>query len=215
MARRMIAGECYRAIVNCKCQTQRSVNSIHLLVASTTGLGATDDELAAHLDLIWGVGVRAQISASAEYTGCSAQRIFPLPVTVASFNATNNGPGLGGASLLPKQTAGLISFATALAGRPFRGRFYMPFPSVADDTGSGDCSVPYVADLVSNKNNFIQAILVGTLPDQAGLIPVIWHRANTKAGLPLKDTGTPITSGTAATGWATQRRRGFFGRPNP
>jgi hypothetical protein len=120
------------------------------------------------------------------------------------------GAGTGGTDALPRQVAGLTAWKTALAGRAFRGRTFWPFPSAAFDTGDG---VPTAAAVTAYTNLAVEAlnfVTVGDVTNRSIIALVI--RNKPVRGVPW--TSTPVTVGTTFNKWATQRRRGTFGRAN-
>lgn len=113
--------------------------------------------------------------------------------------------GLAG-DVLPTQTAGLITKRTAVPGRRGRGRAYIPFPTESYNDANGLPTNAYMTPAGALAFSISQSVLVGTLIDGNYLDPVILHR----------DTGgtSDILATLARQKWATQRRRGSYGRPN-
>jgi hypothetical protein len=138
--------------------------------------------------------------------GMDGQVILPTLLTPVG-NTTGNGFGDNAGDALPRQTSGIISLVTALGGRKNRGRVYVPFPSETDNAIAGHPTAGYVTALGD-----LAAILtgpyigVGAGGNTNDLQPVILHRVDGSV--------TPITGHFERSFWATQRRRGDFGRPN-
>lgn len=185
---------------------QASVMTFYYNVVAVGGVPATDQDAADVWASNCGVSLRAMINGNANYNGVVVQRVFPLPLTVDVFSTTNAGAGTAGSPALPKQVSGLVSWYTALAGRSKRGRTYIPFPSATDDTGDGVTTAGYVTRLgtFSTAVNTSTAVSVGGRT--ATLSQVLFHR-----GTNLFDV---ITAKLPRGQWATQRRRGAYGRPN-
>lgn len=130
----------------------------------------------------------------------------------------NTGTGTFAGSPGPSQARGLISWQTALAGRSFRGRSYIPFPGQGANTADGLPNNGYLAVLTT----IISLITTNPLPitvsgQTARLIFGIYHRKppTPPATIPLAGTITDISAGRRSLQWATQKRSGSFGRPNP
>ena len=88
------------------------------------------------------------------------------------------------------------------------GRTYIPFPSQTDNTGTGVPSAGYITRCGTLANAYINTIdITGVGLGSVRLLPVLWS------------PGTPtitrqVVALRVAPAWATQRRRGSFGRTN-
>lgn len=137
--------------------------------------------------------------------GCkvTAPEISPLPLAgVCSDDATGGEAPPG----LPGQDSGIITKTSDLSGRTYRGRCYVPFPYTAaqddDDTPTAD----YVDRLAVFAGDFLTTQNVTAGGGLAVCKPVLYNRVTTVI--------TPITGFTPRKLWATQRRRGNYGRAN-
>jgi hypothetical protein len=89
----------------------------------------------------------------------------------------------------------------------------MAFPDASDDINNGVPSAGYQTAL----SNWLAVYLTAVTVPNAGatgsvsLVPCLNHRPGKT---PLPATVTDITSGSISAFWATQRRRGSFGRAN-
>src|SRR5215475_589959 len=178
----------------------------HWLVQNVTGTGMTDAALATAFDNLFAPLLKPLITASASYYGTQVQKIWPLPIFIPAGTSANTGIGTAAVNSLPKQTCGLISLRTAIAGRKGRGRLYVPFPSVGDDTAAGAPVAGYVTRLNTLGAQLNVAQTLGVAPNQVTLRSVVYHRA-------LHTTDAIITC-ISSNLWATQRRRGDYGRVN-
>lgn len=147
------------------------------------------------------------LSSNAEYYGTQMYLLNPLglPPRPDSVNG-NQAAGDGGAGLLPSQTSGLIKLVTATLGKIGQGRTYIPFPAPVKNEANGSPTTVYVDDLVNLKNSLTAPFNVIDGGITATFRPCL-YRGGT-------DTPRFIDSGTAHDAWATQRRRGAFGRLN-
>jgi hypothetical protein len=147
------------------------------------------------------------LANNARYVGVALQRLSPLPLSVVITDNTNQANGTGGANELPLQVSGIVTLKTNLAGRANRGRMYIPFPPVAAQGTDGHPTNGYVTAVDTLAAIAILPQTVGTAPNQVVLTPVVYHKR--------LNTTTDITDKVARQRWATQRRRGDYGKPNP
>lgn len=167
----------------------------------------TYGDVASGLGGIIGPELRALMSSSATYRGCAVRRISPLPLTLEQMSTNQAGVGAIAGDPLPPQVSGIVTLRTAMAGRRFRGRFYVPFPAESDNTSGHIPSSGYLSALINLQNSLALATVITVGLGSITVIPVIWSRRFR--------TTTDITLGVARAIWATQRRRGDYGRPNP
>jgi hypothetical protein len=185
---------------------QVALPSMHYKILSITG-APTDIDVATAFDGIGGSELIPMMSLLVTYKGALAQIIAPLPVKAKVSFTSSTGPGTGGTTLQPQQVCGLASFTTALAGRSQRGRYYVPFPwSGAIATGGEGPSAAYI----TLGNNLAIALgglnSVGAGANTATVVAVVYHSDFL--------SGDPITNRSFRAKWATQRRRGDYGRQN-
>ena len=147
------------------------------------------------------------LSNSAEYYGSMCYIMNPIgaaprPDDTGALSQV----GTGGAGLLPTQACGLTSWYTPLLGKHGQGRTYWPFPAPAHSEADGTPTAAYLTllgDLTSFLTNTI-AVVDGPV---TGLFNhVIYH--DPLAGPQFVDDGLERNA------WATQRRRGAFGKAN-
>jgi len=201
-------GNVYRIEHVCFGQGQLGEMVSHWVVDSMVGPGATDPEIAAFFGGgAWAAAIKALLSSTMSFRGARAQNVFPPPVLASVAVNTSAGPGTVAGDLMSTQTSGLISLATNFAGRRFRGRKYMPFPGEADNDATGVPTAGYLTRLAALRNLFTatQSVVGGAGTTNFKL--VIFH----KGGNPVP---TVVTGAIAQPIWATQRRRGSYGRPN-
>ena len=108
---------------------------------------------------------------------------------------------------LPTQVRGLISWKTALAGRAYRGRSYLPTPTVTFNTVDGGPTSTCLTAWAGFAT-FLQAPVV---TGGSTWVPGIYHRVPTAVISSIFDQ---FTGATVSSFFATQRRSGRFGRPN-
>lgn len=186
---------------------QTAVTVRHFRVSAEIAGGATYLEIAnaikARYDSLWPPIMPVNVT----YRGVGVQRIKPLPRLVEVFSTAPTQAGTRTGDPCPSQTCGVITLRTALAGRKFRGRVYVPFPSEFDNNSIGRPTAAYVALLASIANELIASVTVVGALGTTTLVPVIYHKSTT-----LTDD---VVSHRVRDIWGTQRRRGDFGQPNP
>ena len=147
-------------------------------------------------------------SVNSLYSGVGIQRITgSRPYPLEQINTTNTGAGSEAGNLLPPQVCGLIKTLTALAGRKFRGRHYFPFAGASGNDVTGVPTAVHLANMATWGGTLITAQTVVVGANTAVLLPVLVHKSQ-------PTTTSDIVNFVPEQGWGTQRRRGFFGRPN-
>jgi len=213
MAYPLVVNSLLKARVWCTQAEQAAVNTLFYFVSSITGAPTTDLDVAKYIDSFLNGRFKAVIGNDATYRGVqvSVQNVSPLPAT--QFYNGNAAIGTGGAIDLPRQTCGLLQFQTANAGRRFRGRWYLPFPATTADVAGGLPSSTYLTAAQSIASALLTNLSApnASATGVANLVPCLQHRPGIS---PLPANVTNITTISVSTKWATQRRRGSFGRAN-
>jgi len=201
----LINGDILESRTVCQLGDQIGINVMHWQVRGVTGTVDLQDAADA-LDAVTAPAYKPCLATSVTYYGTGLRAVSPvLSVEVAS--KLNTGPGTSGALVLPKQVSGLITWLTNTPGRTGRGRSYIPFPSQDDESGTEVPNAAYVTNL-----NIITAVIgnttIAVIPagGSASLRQIIWSRAHPV----VKD----VQEGVGRARWATQRRRGDYGRIN-
>jgi hypothetical protein len=193
----------------CRQAEQLGVNVLHQQVTLITNPAITDQMLCDELSNQFGPSLRNLMASDASYFGLALARfVGTLPVTLA---VSRVGTGVGGAAgvSLPRQTSGLLTLRTVLPGRANRGRMYLPFPASSFDITGGVPNSTYNGFAFGTMNQVIGPStyhITGAVIGDVDLIGVVKHR--TPFGF------TPFSTGTVQPRWATQKRRGSYGRPN-
>jgi hypothetical protein len=192
---------------------QTAIMTFHWGINSAIGTVTNDIDFARVIDNTLAPPWKATLSADSSYRGTSARIISSSPPTSPVFFNTSVGPGTGTAPDLPRQTAGLISWQTAFGGRQFRGRTYIGFPWAGLNNLDGVPTGP----AITLFTNIAQAMFgLTTIPNVAGtgscgVNLLLTHRKPKTGTTPAP---TFINGYIIRNKWATQRRRGSFGRPN-
>lgn len=202
-----VLGDQLEMRIYCYTPSQISVNTIHYYVPTVpVTFGATVLEIAFVLNAIIAPLFKGLIASTARYRGLSLQKIN-APARVPEVAKTLDGPGTGSSGLTPTQVCGIVHFKTSLAGPANRGRLYLPFVDLSDVTSAGAPGAAYITAI----NTLFTALGTSDTIVGAGgstrIDMTIRHKAN-----PL--VNTPVESIEPGTKFATQRKRGMYGRTN-
>jgi len=196
---------------------QVGYTGIHYKVTVVNPPGTSLGTIVSTLDSLYAPIVKNMLCAAATYQGAMLRRVWPLPPSPPAAEDTSRGPGLVAGELMPRQVAGVVSKFTAIAGRAFRGRAYTFFPSEDSNTANGTPSGAYLTSLDALASLMTQTHVIA-LGGSVTIQPVLFHRGSTldppDPAVPLEGSTTPIAGCRRRTGWGTQRKRGYFGRPN-
>jgi hypothetical protein len=217
--RNLEVAQLVQARIWCADSEQAAVNTLWYVVAAIGSPAATDQDVADNLDTIIAAHMKAVLAATATYRGVQVQIFSGMPVGLiypalfaSVFINSSSGPGVAGAIGLPRQTCGLIEYQTDIPGRQGRGRSYIPFPASADNDVNGVPTAGYLTNLAFVAGDMGSGLAVSGVGGTATLVRVIPHLKKNKAGNFVSHT--PITNASGSASWATQRRRGSFGRAN-
>jgi hypothetical protein len=186
--------------------SQVAINVRHYKITFEVGEGASLEAMAGNLAAALAPLYTPIMASNAVFAGVTARHIFPLPVRLetAIQGTATGGTAVGEA--LPKQVSGIITLGTGLAGRANRGRIYIPFPTEANNEANSTPDATYLQSLALIGLQLVLTRTVTVGVNTTDIAPVIWHRETL--------TSTPITMFIDRDKWATQRRRGDYGRPN-
>jgi hypothetical protein len=204
----VIAMNPYTVKVNSFMGDQLGLNILHCYVTATTDPTETEQNFADALSLALSVPYRAIMSTQAAYLGIQLFNSATVPTPFPTTSVNGSGPGGVGVQVMPGQVTGMITKQTSRIGRANRGRMYIPFPDVTSSV-----NVPPVPSaLYTTRLDNIASITSGTLlvvTFGAVNITLQWILHKNV----LLDTNW-VTSTVSRRAWATQRRRGDYGRKN-
>jgi hypothetical protein len=189
---------------------QASVNTFHYLVQSPITGTPTDQDFFTKWAQDFVPLYKSLLSAKATIEGCTGQ-VVSKPIGLLFKDATQAGLGSFGPDAAPWQVSGITSWGTAFGGRAFRGRTYFPFVATLAVNTAGHPSDAYITAMGLFSDAFVGATSWILAQGTAVIIPVIKHRKNKDGITPIE---TPIVHGTVSRLFATQKRRGDYGRPN-
>lgn len=174
------------------------------LTGSTT-FNSTDFLNQYDLDMFTNLG--PLISNEATYYGTQVRVMNPIgPPPRPDNTVANTAPGTGGAGLMPTQASGLISWYTDLLGKQGQGRTYIPFPSPTQNATDGTPIAGYIS-MLGNLASYLRNNIVITVGGIAGTFEKVLYQGG---------IATPlfVDNATLRDAWATQRRRGAYGKAN-
>jgi hypothetical protein len=179
---------------------------LHWYVSAVAGTGATDQQIADAIDAFMGPVLKPMISAWANYRGVGVQQIVPLPKPIERVATAQAGAGGVAGDALPLQCSGLLTFRSPLAGKSNRGRCYIPFPGETQSSNAGEPTAGYLTSLGGLATTLVTPFTAGAGGNTNTLQLCIYSRK-----LATKQLVTTISVGQH---FATQKRRGAYGRPN-
>jgi hypothetical protein len=204
----MPVNDLYQARIICFQGSQIAVNIRHYVVTNVTGVEGTANNLATIIDTQFAPHYKPLINSNASYRGVGVKLILPVQ-GVESAVVMNSGLGSGGVDSLPKQCAGLIQLQTVVGGRHGRGRVYIPFPSEQHSDANGAPTAAYGTLLTTLAADFLLLAVYTSGPNTTTWAPCIFNRG-TGTFIKLNPGGAT----NSRTKWASQRRRGDFGKSN-
>lgn len=206
MANPLAVGQILRASTWSFDSEQASVQVMHYKVTAVGGSPCTDADFAVALDNAVFTPIKVILNNNATYRGIEAQILWPLPFQLAVSSVANAGVGSGGAISAPRQVAALTTWKTAIAGKHGRGRTYWPFPPANAVTADGVILAAYLTAIQTLYNAYLNFGAFATGGRTATVAQVVYDR--------VAHVGTPTTGAVTTNKWATQKRRGSFGRAN-
>jgi hypothetical protein len=188
--------------------SQAAWNTGYMVATAVAGAGGSDLDLAVSLDTGFTAVYPPLLNNEAGYNGTSCQIVNTAGKATGTVQQSTAGAAVGtaGATALAPQTCGLFRRQTAFPKQAGRGRCYVPFPSTAHDQGAGVTTGAYQTLLQALAAVWAAPVTVGAGGNTSTLTWIL-----KPAGIGLTRT---LTGYTTSIGWATQRRRGYFGRLN-
>lgn len=187
-------------------QQQISINVLTYVCTAIAGTSETYANGAIRFDTLINAPYKALMCNIAAWRGVGVRRIYGGALSVEYSTIANQGAGTAGANPQPKQVTGLLRKSTDRPKEKGRGRAYIPFPATADNSTLGNPLAGYITRLNTLGAVLQQTVVVGTAPNTASLKPILWDRDLLQA--------TDILAVVGQAYWATQRRRGDYGKAN-
>jgi hypothetical protein len=204
----IVVGGVVRHVMYSKIAGQVSVTKRDYQCVSITGGSQIDGQSVVEMfDNYHATGMKNCMSFMATYYGSQLYYQTPVGLKPRPVSTTlNQGIGSDAGELLPTQSCGLISLYTDTLGKTGQGRVYVPFPAQdsIDSTGSPDAL--YLTDLTTLATSLIAPHVVPAGAVTGTFTPVLY--------IPGGEPPKPIIRFVVRDAFATQRRRGAFGRLN-
>lgn len=203
----VVAEETLRLTVACRCRDQNGLNIVHYQSPAGTDNFLIEDIALQH-DVNCSLAYKVTLGIDAEYYGTSWRSESNLG-TAPWFTDFNRAGGTTAEDSLPTQVCGIITKNTGIIGRANRGRSYIPFPGRDRQNNIGNPSAAYLnqLDIIGGTLFSILTGVSSLTANAVTLVPMVTH-------LPGPLNRGPITGFIVRRRWATQRKRGDYGRPN-
>lgn len=187
---------------------QTAVITRFLKVTSIVAPGVvTFGDVAAAVDALVGTRYNVLINNNADYLGTRVRRLRPVGLEAWENSTASANTGVAGAVAMPGQVTGLIRFTTNQIGKRGVGRLYIPFPAAADNILEG---VPRPGYMTAAQSLGQRYVIQVTVTAGAAIYTLDWVLV-TRGGVPVERR---VLDSLPVKAWATQRRRGSFGRFN-
>lgn len=204
-------GDIVRLVVYTKLGDQAGINVLHYQVLASPPDDSFDMSL---IGDSWDAQTmytkyRTVMNESSAYAGIGLRRVWP-DETIEFFYTVGAGAGAAEGDTLPTQVCGLIKKKSSMPGHGRAGRIYIPFPSEGDSDAVGKPRVAYqdaLQDIVTGLVAFRNVAL-----DK--LINMVMYRYPRTTPTVVERRVTPVERLIVSDRWATQRRRGDYGRLN-
>lgn len=205
----LTVGDITETQVVCYTSTQVAVHTLYHKVLVLAGAPVcTTKDLAKAMDDALAPLLKLVLSPAATYYGVQSRVFFPVNSDRWAVSLLHTGVGTVGTDPLPSQTTGLLKLEGDVLGKAGSGRWYLPFPPATYNDSAGSPLVAYL-NAGDNIGTFITTDLALTSTPAGGtgtLRSCLVNRTTKVTNF--------ITSARTLDAWATQRRRGAFGRLN-
>jgi len=197
-----------RAVIRSQQAEQAGINVLHFRVSAVVDAGWTMKLLAQELfDALVGEWT-ALMANTAQFVRVTASIVAPTAHKVAGGDSTAAPePGTAGATPGPRQATGMLTLRTGVVGSKGRGRIYFPFVATDDMAGGGVPTAGYQTRLDAVGTLLTSNLTLVSGGNSVTLVPSIFHRST--------NLSTRINETVSRLKFATQKRRGSYGRPNP
>lgn len=221
MARRTFnSGDIWRVLVESSSVTQRGINQFDFFVNGPVIGAIRDSDLATWFGANIAPNYKTLLYNSGSLDDIQVFRLYPvtsaLDPTASPFITTaGSGPGSGGPNALPTQTAGIATFLVDERGRGIQGRKYIPFPSATANAATGLPTGAYTASVSGMLAPMFPAFSLVNGGSSCLLEPYVARVFRPTKTSPWELSARLAIGNLVHAKWATQRRRGSYGRPNP
>jgi hypothetical protein len=212
MARNDVIGDIARVTLAIQYPDSQVQENNISFVATTVGGGDSRAALGAAVYTAWLASFITTVSPTTNFYGYKVSLLNitppPAPKLLVSLHA-----GLGSTYNMATQARPVLSWQTALAGRSYRGRIFLPTPTIDFISAPGFPTAAYLA----LANAFGAAIVPSLVAGGTTWTMSVVHRTVVSVGPPkvISWTSTPVVNVIARDLFGTQRKSGNYGRENP
>lgn len=204
-------GDLFELSAFCYYQGQAGINVTHIACTFTDTSNLDMQDLVDDYEITLRPLYAAILPLSATFRGCTLRRI--RSAKSATFYSSHTGTvGTVDEDTLPTQLAPIIKLTANVAGRRGRGRLYLPFPPVTANV-LGSVAPGYVADAQDIADAY-NTVRVHNDVDTIHVNHFSMAIRHANAPGSTDDTWDLVQTATALDKFATQRRRGRYGKPN-
>lgn len=208
-----IIGDVLQIRYCCYSEEQIALNVLHYRVNSVAGVGSPLTDIATFFDITMAAAYKELMGPFSKYRGVGVTNLTP-PATVEVSTTGLDGVGTMTGADLPTQVSYLVSLKTAKRGRGFRGRIYPGFPPSGYIGSDGQMNAEGIAAIEAWFGALPFTATVSSAGGNTATLGLGIYRRIAN-GLPLIPPAfEPAIAGVWKEKWATQRRRGQFGRTN-
>lgn len=187
-------------------ENQLGLNVLHFQSIASNGTDPSALFVAKRASTVFAPLYIALLNNLATFYGVTAQRLAPTK-QAWDYDRKDTDVGTGGADPMPKQVAGFFYKRSLTSDRHGRGRVYVPFPAKQnEDAGESQPNAAYMTALTALANQYKNGFTVTEGGTTEVMAPYIYNRVT---GATIR-----VTYCQSVKKWATQRRRGDFGRIN-
>lgn len=182
---------------------EEAINTCYYVVTTVGGTPATDHDIAQAFDAANAGTFQSALPTDTHYDGVEVSVISFIPPGVTQKVGTGAGAGTWTSIAMGNQVSGIISWITRFAGPKYRGRIFFPFPGISAILAGVPTSL-YLAALNAVAGAIFGFTTVSVGGRTCNLLPILWHRTTR--------TFDYITTANLPTKFATQKRRGNYGK---
>ena len=208
MATPFVTGDLIRVTYWTQFAEQAGLMVLHWKVTAVGGTGTNLEDAATSIMTQHAPQIVACMNSQAKLEGVIAKRLqFGLSAESGEFYSTNiPSAGTVAGDALPRQTCGIITKRTSLSGPRRRGRIYVPFPSETHNAIGAVPDANYVTLIGALANVWENTLQLGIAPNTTSLKLQVYSRVG--------GTTVEVSQLQERRVWATQRRRGSYGKTN-
>lgn len=196
----------------CNTTSQIGLNIIHLQMVTQGATPMSLLDVSQSLDVIFNPLYRALMPTLGIWRGIATRNLM-APRTIMFPYIGNTGPGGPGTTLMPTQTSYIIKLRGYIAGRKAVGHIYPAFPDGLFGTSVGGMTSGAYISLGALASRFATLAAISNGAASSVVQLVIRNKDVTIGGVKVPQWST-VQTVLAIQKWATQRRRGQFGRTN-